>query len=78
MKFPFGARPIFRGYVSCREGNLNDTVDGSEFLDELIGSLSHNLTGFCNIPGGCLGFLPSTLNLRPMIFFGHECYPSFS
>ncbi len=27
MKFPFGARPIFRGYVSFREGMLINLID---------------------------------------------------
>ena len=31
-----------------------------EILHQLIGSLSHYLQGFSTIPGGCLGFLPST------------------
>ena len=30
-----------------------------EILHQVIGCLSHYLEGFC-IPGGCLGFLPST------------------
>ena len=36
------------------------TVDGSEILHQLIGSLSHFLQGFLH-PGGCLGLLPSTV-----------------
>ncbi len=39
---------------------MSNTVDGSVILHHLIGSLSHNLTGFFYIPGGA-GFLPSTV-----------------
>ena len=40
-----------------------DTVDGSEILHSPVevGSLTHYLWDFKNIPGGCLGFLPSTV-----------------
>ena len=33
----------------------------AEILHQLMGSLSHYLQGFSNIPGGCLGFQPSTV-----------------
>ena len=42
-----------------------------EILHQLVDSLSHYLRGFKNIPGGCLGFLPSTVQLPthpPSIF----------
>ena len=29
-----------------------------------VGSLSHSLQGFSTIPGGCLGFLPSTVAME--------------
>jgi len=40
-------------------GSYGYYVDGSEIVE--VGSLSHCLQGFKNIPGGCLGFLPSTV-----------------
>ncbi len=42
-----------------------------EILHQLVDSLSHYLRGFKNIPGGCLGFLPSTVQFPthpPSIF----------
>ena len=33
----------------------------AEILHQFIGSLSHYLLGFSTIPGGCLGFQPSTV-----------------
>ena len=40
----------------------DDTVDGSEIPGQPfeVGNLSHYFQGFSTIPGGCLGFLPST------------------
>ena len=40
------------------------TVDGSETLHQLIGTLSHYsiISKVLYIPGGCLGFLPSTVS----------------
>ena len=37
------------------------TVDGRNPANQLIGSLSHDLQGFSTIPGGCLGFILSTV-----------------
>ena len=37
------------------------TVDGWNPAPVEVGSLSHYLQGFSTIPGGCLGFLPSTV-----------------
>ena len=51
---------------------LRYTVDGSEMLRSPVevGSLSHYLQGFSTIPGGCLGFLPSTVSLFGLGIFG--------
>ena len=47
------------GYPDAYRG----TVDGSEIRRSPVevGSLSNYLQGFSTIPGGCLGFLPSTV-----------------
>ena len=39
---------------------LNDTVDGSEMMHQLIWRNNHYLQGLGYIPGGRLGFFPST------------------
>ena len=55
---------IFRSLVEVPKILLSmTTVDGSEIRRSPVevGSLSHYLQGFKNIPGGCLGFLPSTI-----------------
>ena len=39
-----------------------DAVDGRNPANQLICSLSQYLQGFSTIPGGCLGFLPSTVS----------------
>ena len=39
----------------------SNTVDGKNPATVEVGSLSHYLQGFSTVPGGCLGFLPSTL-----------------
>ena len=36
-------------------------MDGRNPAAAEVGSLSHYLQGFSAIPGGCLGFLPSTV-----------------
>ena len=42
---------------------IGTTVDGSEMRRSPVefGTVSHYLQGFSTIPGGCLGFLPSTM-----------------
>ena len=37
------------------------TIDGKNPEPVEVGSLSQYLQAFCTIPGGCLGFLPSTV-----------------
>ena len=38
-------------------------VDGSEIRrSPVVGSLSHSLSRILKIPGGCMGFLPSTVS----------------
>ena len=41
----------------------NSTFDGRDPVNSPVevGSLSHHSQGFSTIPGGCLGFLPSTV-----------------
>ena len=52
--------------IQCEKDTRYDTVDGRNPANQFI---YHNfLMGFSTIPGGCLGFLPSTvlmtLNMR--------------
>ena len=59
---------VFRGYVSFKEGNsICDAVDGSEIRREnqlklrLVVEIPVFTMGSSTTPGGCLGFLPSTI-----------------
>ena len=59
------------GWISPIQGisdhirELATTVDGSEIrrAPVEVGGISHYLQGFSTIPGGCPGFLPSTVSL---------------
>ena len=46
--------------VPCSSRSIT-TVDGRDPTNQLIWYISHYLHGFSTIPGGCLGFLPSTV-----------------
>ena len=52
-------------YTNHQIVNLSHTVDGQNPAPVEVGSLSHYLQGFIHtrIPGGCLGFHPSTVGL---------------
>ena len=56
------------------KGILPNTVDGRNPANQLRSSLSHYLQGFSTIPGGCLGFLPSTV-VRESSSQGNPNYP---
>ena len=54
---------IHRTQVSGTSGKYHIILLMEEFLHHFIGSSSHYLQGFKkHIPGGCLGFLPSTVS----------------